>query len=121
MKTICENKSSSQKSRAIFGTILFVAGFVLLVDQLNLFFIPGWVFSWPMLLIVIGLYVGAKHNFRNLSWIVLVLLGAGFLFDTVLPGLMISNFIWPAGIIALGIYILMRNGHNRRQKEEGIK
>ncbi|MBS1528447.1 MAG: hypothetical protein JST19_22560 [Bacteroidetes bacterium] len=110
MKTITENQSSGRNTRTILGIILFFLGIVLLVDQLNLFFIPGWLFSWPMLLIVIGLYVGARHNFSNLSWIVLVILGTAFLVDDAIPGLLISNFIWPTGLIILGVYIIMRRG-----------
>ncbi|HVS91912.1 MAG TPA: DUF5668 domain-containing protein [Mucilaginibacter sp.] len=114
MKTIIENQSSGRNSRTILGIILFLVGAILLVDQLNLFFLPGWLFSWPMLLIVIGLYVGAKHNFSNLSWIVLVLLGTAFLVDDAIPGLPISNFIWPTGLIILGVYILMRRSFQKK-------
>ncbi|HVW14577.1 MAG TPA: DUF5668 domain-containing protein [Mucilaginibacter sp.] len=113
MKTIIENQSSGRNSRTILGIILFLVGAILLVDQLNLFFLPGWLFSWPMLLIVIGLYVGAKHNFSNLSWLVLVLLGIAFLVDDAIPGLLVSNFIWPAGLIILGVYIIMRRSFRK--------
>ena len=113
MKTIIENQSSGRNTRTILGIILFLAGALLLVDQLNLLFIPDWLFSWPMILIIIGLYIGAKHNFHNLSWLILVLLGIAFLLDNVIPGLLISNLIWPAGLIILGVYIIMRRSFRK--------
>ena len=116
MKTIIENPNAN-RSRTIFGAIILIIGGVLLADQLNWFFIPGWLFSWPMILILIGIYTGAKHNFINKSWIVWVAIGAAFLLDEALPGLMISNFIWPVGLVALGAYLIMRRSYHNRPKE----
>jgi hypothetical protein len=116
MKTIIENPNAKHNSRTLIGAIILIAGMVLLVDQLNLFFIPDWLFSWPMILILAGLYTGAKHNFMNKSWIVLVALGGAFLLDEAIPGLMLSNFIWPAALIILGIYFIMRYSNRNGTK-----
>lgn len=111
MKTILENKSASHNGRAIVGVILFLVGGALLIDQLDLFFVPDWVFSWPMLLIAIGVFIGARSNFQNLSWAVVSFIGLAFLLDDILPGLLIGNFIWPAALILLGVYLIMRRSH----------
>jgi drug/metabolite transporter (DMT)-like permease len=117
MKTIIEDKSTSNKSRTILGAFIVVIGAILLVDQLDLLIIPNWLFTWPMILIIIGLYSGAKHNFQNYSWLIILLVGVAFLADDALPGLMLSNFIWPAALIILGLYIIMRRGFRNRPKE----
>ncbi|ERR1700761_8650283 len=118
MKTIIEDKSASHKSRTILGAFIVVIGTILLVDQLDLVLIPDWLFSWPMILIIIGLYSGAKHNFQNTTWLILLLVGLAFLADDALPGLMLSNFIWPAALIILGAYIIMRRGFTNKSKEQ---
>lgn len=113
MKTIIENQNANH-SRVILGAIILIIGGVLLVDQLNLFFIPDWVWSWPMILIAAGIYTGAKSNFHNLSWLILVLIGSAFLLDDAIPNLEMSDYIWPTGLIILGAYILMRQGINKK-------
>ena len=115
MKTIIENKNANH-SRTILGAIILVIGTFLLADQLNWFFIPDWIFSWPMILVLIGLYSGVKHNFNNLNWVIWMGIGVAFLIDDALPGLMLSNFIWPAGLIMLGFYIIMRKSYINRPK-----
>jgi hypothetical protein len=113
MKTLTEDKSTSNKSRAILGAFIVVIGTILLVDQLDLLIIPGWLFTWPMILILVGLYSGAKHNFQNNTWLIMLVVGFAFLANNALPGLMLSNFIWPAGLILLGLYIIMRRSYRR--------
>jgi drug/metabolite transporter (DMT)-like permease len=117
MKTLTEDKSTSHKSRTILGAFIVVIGAILLVDQLDLILIPNWLFTWPMILIIIGLYSGAKHNFQNSTWFILLLVGLAFLLDNALPGLMLSNFIWPVGLVVLGIYIIMRRSYHNKAKE----
>src|SRR5438445_2210094 len=106
MKTIIDDKSTSNKSRTILGAFIVVIGTILLVDQLDLLIIPSWLFTWPMILIIIGLYSGAKHNFQNYSWLVITLIGIAFLADDALPGMMISNFIWPPAVIIVRLYLI---------------
>ena len=82
-------------------------------DQLDIVLLPDWVFSWPMWLIAIGVYVCAKSNFHNLSWVVLILIGGAFLADDALPGYNIGDIVWPSAIIILGVYIILRQSHSR--------
>jgi len=89
------------------GLFLLVVGAVLLARQLGVLF-PVWFFTWPVLLIAIGLLIGFQHNFRNRGWIFPVLVGTVFLIDNLTPGLNIKNFIWPIIIIALGLLFIFR-------------
>ena len=73
MKTIIENPNIQQhKSRTTVGAIILVIGSLLLIGQFDL--VPDWLFSWPIILIGVGVYSGVKHNFRNKSWFVLICL-----------------------------------------------
>jgi hypothetical protein len=34
--------------------------------------IPHWVFSWPMFLIALGVFIGLRHGFRGAAWFILI-------------------------------------------------
>ena len=96
-------------NRALSGLILVAIGAAWLLHNMDFPFFPGWLFSWPMILIVIGIYSGAKHGFRNNSWIILIGLGGFFLLDEeFIPGLAHEPFFWPIVIIALGVLFILR-------------
>ncbi len=114
----------SSSGNMLLGLIVLIVGFLLLLRQLDFVIFPHWIFSWPMILIVIGLLVGAKEGFKGVGWLVLVLVGTFFLLDR------ITHFHWelyrfglPLGIIILGLFLLFRavmkpsygsHGHQRR-------
>jgi hypothetical protein len=114
MKTRVNDNSNPQRSRVILGAFIVIIGALLLVDQLDVVLIPDWLFSWPMILILIGLYSGAKHNFSNLGWLVWIFVGGIFMADDVFPGSNIDDFAWPAGLIILGAYLITRRSFQRR-------
>ena len=86
--------------------IVVMVGCVLLANKLGAE-IPRWVISWEMLLIAIGFYVGAKHSFRSIGWIIPVLIGSVFLVDRIVPELEFRPYFWPVAIIAAGLYIIV--------------
>jgi predicted membrane protein len=86
---------------------LVIVGVGLLLRQLGLG-IPEWLFSWQMLLITIGIFIGLSHEFRGPGWLILIMVGTFFLMDQLIPGLDIHRFIWPAIIIVVGLVMLIR-------------
>jgi predicted membrane protein len=102
------------QNKVLAGVILLAVGVVLLIKQLNFFFFPDWLISWPMLFIVIGLYIGAKHNFRKAIWFVFVVIGFCNLLDDIFPSFDVSAVVWPVLLISFGLWIIMRKkGENR--------
>jgi predicted membrane protein len=97
-----------RNNRALGGLILIAVGGFLLLHQFNWFFFPDWLFSFPSLLIVLGLYIGTKKNFQTIGWFIMVLVGACLLLEDIIPGIDIGDFLWPIAIIALGIWVIMR-------------
>jgi predicted membrane protein len=93
------------------GLILLAVGSLLLLRQFDFFFFPGWLFSWPMLLIVIGLFNGFKHEFKNPTWFILILIGTVFLSNRIIPGFDLRAYIWPIAIIAIGLWLIVRRNH----------
>lgn len=98
-----------RNGKALAGIILLFVGMVLLVQQFNFFFIPSFLFSWPMLLIGIGLYIGAKSNFNKPTAFVLILLGVVFLIKDNIDGS--GHIIWPLAIISFGLWMILRKNH----------
>ena len=100
--------------KTLAGIIILILGSVLLIDQLDIFFFPHWLFSWPMWIIGYGFYMGYKYNFKKPFWIWVTVLGFAFLitenFDHA------GRFMWPISIIGLGTYMVLK--HNNKHKDE---
>lgn len=73
--TSIENKKKNNKQW--FGLLLILVGILFLGNTLDLP-MPEWVFSWPMLLIGIGIFSGIANKFKDWSWLIMV--GIGFIF-----------------------------------------
>lgn len=96
------------------GLILLAVGSLLLIRQFTFFFFPDWLFSWPVLLIAIGLFNGFKHDFKKPSWFIMVLIGVVFLSGRIMPWFDLRDYIWPIAIIALGLWLIVRRNHTPR-------
>ncbi|HMO60847.1 MAG TPA: DUF5668 domain-containing protein [Ferruginibacter sp.] len=102
------NPRHRQNGRIVAGLILVGVGALLLLRNTGYALFPSWLFSWPMILILIGIYSGVKHNFRNSTWIILLVIGGFFLVERVAPEMHIRPYIWPAAIIVAGAVLLLR-------------
>jgi hypothetical protein len=97
-----------RSGRVWAGLIVIGVGSILLARQVGAD-IPGWVISWPSFFIALGLFIGAKHGFKDWGWIILVLIGTtlhslNFFADDVLY----HKLIWPLAIIAVGVIIIFK-------------
>ena len=97
----------SGRGKVVGGLIIVGIGVVLLLRQVGFTF-PEWLFSWEMLLITVGFYIGVKHNFRKPSWAILMLVGGLFLIDDFYPDAAIGNMIWPVVIIGVGLITIFK-------------
>jgi len=100
-----------RNNKALAGIILLVVGLVLLIHQFDFFLFPGWLISWPMALIAIGVYQGAKHHFRNSGWLIMVLIGVIWLSNDAFPHYDVSKITWPLCIIIFGLWMILRRGN----------
>ncbi len=112
------------RNRIASGVILVGIGLVLFADKLGVI-LPHWLLTWPMLVVVIGLYSGFKHNFSNASWIIITAVGAVFLWDEMVLDLSLKPYVVPIVLVALGLIIILRPkkrnrfwGDYRQQKWE---
>lgn len=103
------NRRTARKTRGnvLAGVLLLIVGGVLLMRQLS-FDMPPWLFTWPMIVIVAGIFVGAVNRFRDFGWLIICGVGFFFLADDIWPNIEVSDFVWPAVIILIGLGLLFR-------------
>src|SRR6185295_4360134 len=75
--------------------------------------LPEWLFSWGTLLIAFGLFIGARHSFRGIGWLIPIAIGGFILVGTFVPEIAIRNY-WPLVIICFGLFMIFRPRHHRR-------
>src|SRR5689334_3110737 len=97
------------KSRMILGIAIAGFGVLLLLRMFDL--LPPVLYSlhfgWPLILIVIGLAIGAKSNFRNNAWWILILIGGANLLPPFYIGNVPSKKIaWALLLIIVGLAIV---------------
>jgi predicted membrane protein len=107
-----------RNNKALAGIILLIVGAVLLIHQLDLFLFPFWLFRWPMILIAIGLYSGAKHNFRNSGWLIMILVGVVFTLNDAVTGFDMGRITWPVMIIIFGLWLILRRNNRWGDKSK---
>lgn len=94
-------------SRVIAGLIIFFAGLMLLGYKMGLP-LPSWLFTWPMILILVGLGIGIKDKFQNPGSWILLLIGFIFLADQNVIGFDFHRFILPLILIIVGLAWILR-------------
>ncbi|HZX58264.1 MAG TPA: LiaF domain-containing protein [Mucilaginibacter sp.] len=102
--------------KILAGMILLVVGGILLLKQFDYLEIPGWIWSWPTWVILWALYSGARHNYRNSSWIIFLFIGMLGILNYAVPVLHLYNFIWPIIIISIGLWLILRRNNNWDKK-----
>ena len=112
-----------ESNRFIIGILLVIAGFILILEKTSVLpeplnhFINDIIFSWQMLLIVIGIVTMAGSGNKT-PGIVLISVGGFFLIPELFTDFFGSfNFFWPALFIVIGVVMLI----NSRRLGDSIK
>jgi|SRR5688572_27197524 hypothetical protein len=105
-------KTDKFSDRKLAGIFLLGIGGVLLADRFGAA-LPHWLFTWQMIAIVAGLYMGAKHRFRDFGWLIPIAVGVVFLANDYVEGFSIGHFFWPIIIIAFGLSMILSRRHHR--------
>jgi hypothetical protein len=77
---------------------------------------PGWLFGFHSILILIGLYLIGKNGVQKPGGPVLLALGTLLMIEDANPDLHVGHAIWPLAIIVAGLMMLLqpwrrRNAH----------
>jgi predicted membrane protein len=104
-------------NRAIIGVVLVIAGLFLVLRNTGLFpqGIEHIIFSWPMLLVTIGLVMTIGSSGAKTSGIIVMAVGAFFLIPLIFnETLHVYNLFWPSIFIIVGVIFIFtkRKGWN---------
>jgi hypothetical protein len=114
-----EDSRRPRSDRNLAGLIVIIVGGFFLARELDVD-LPRWLFSWPMLIIAIGLFVGAKHSFRDSKWLIPVAIGTFFLFTNHFArDYQFGRFFWPILVIVIGFVILFKRRGNWQTPGQG--
>ncbi|MEX1187919.1 MAG: LiaF domain-containing protein [Bacteroidia bacterium] len=106
---------NNRLGRILGGLVIVMAGSAILMQRAGVYF-PGWVFSFEMFLVTLGLYLWARHSFRRPGGLILMLVGGFLLLDNIIPDLRVGPYVWPIIIIGVGIYMIVSPGGFARRK-----
>lgn len=69
--------------------------------------LPTWLFTWPMILILVGIITLGKHKFQKPGGLIPLTIGGVFLAQSIFPDMQYANLIWPALIVLFGLSLIM--------------
>ncbi len=92
----------------VTGLIIITLGVLWLLHRMGVY-IPGWLFEWPMILVIIGFFIGISNSFKKpVAWILIGLGGLGLLNDFLDIPFEFRRYFWPLVVIAIGLIVLIR-------------
>lgn len=108
-------KNYNPTNRVWSGLIILVIGLVFFLRNFGVD-LPHWLISWPMFLIVIGLFIGFKRNFCGGGWLIMVVIGTYFtLMD--IGDFSFNKFFFPLAFIGLGLFFIFKPKRNKTLKD----
>lgn len=96
------------------GLLILLIGFNFLLRNFGIHTFD-WLFSWHMFLLVLGLIIGVKRDFKGGGWLALVLIGSYFTLQD-LTDYNFSRYALPLGLSALGLYLIFSPKAGRPKK-----
>jgi predicted membrane protein len=98
-----------QRFRMLFGVGIAICGIGLMLRTLGILPYFSLDLSWPYILIIIGLLIGAKSGFRHNIWWLLIVVGiANIIPQFTIMGHPSRDLFWPALAICAGLSIAFR-------------
>lgn len=113
-------KARHKRGSALVGMLILGAGAVLLLRQLDVD-LPHWLFTWPMILIVVGLFAAIQTGFRDFGPLVILAVGAFFLSGKIYPDYSIDRFVIPVVLMAVGLVVILSPRRKFRRREEDVE
>lgn len=100
-------EKSKIRSKLLTGILIITLG-VLYLLHIQGVKIPFKIFSWPVILICIGIVILVKHDFKKLAGYILVGIGGVYLLDD-LPNFSIdTRLVFPIIVILIGMNIMYK-------------
>jgi len=115
-----QNNNIKNSGRVWGGVIILLMGVGFLLNNLGLH-IPGWIFSWSTLMILLGLFVGARRQFRGIGWLILLLLGTYGTLNRLNLDVDLSKYAAGFALVIIGFFLIVRpksSGFNKKNKQK---
>ncbi len=101
-------QKNRRRGKVATGLIVIAFGTLFLLRGLGVA-LPDWLFSWPLIVISIGLIIVIKHKFKTMAGYLLMLIGTLFLFHHWYPEIVNLKVVWPILIILVGFGIIFKS------------
>ena len=108
MDSQINNTQHKYNKNTIAGFALLFIGLAILTKHIGFFLFPHFLFGWPVVMIIAGLYVGSRNNFKKSNWILITGIGVLFLLPNIIPSLGVAA-LWPLVLVAVGVNMLARH------------
>ncbi|MEO6305681.1 MAG: hypothetical protein ABIP51_21200 [Bacteroidia bacterium] len=95
------------RGRVMAGVLVILAGAIYMYKLLG-YFIPEWLFTWPMILIGAGFIAACKHGLKHPQWIILILIGSVFLAAHIFPEVTWVHYKIPIILFAVGLILIFK-------------
>lgn len=94
------------------GFAFVLIGSLLLLRQMGVD-LPFWMFKWYTIVFAVGLLIGLQNGFRDKGSLIVMTVGAVFFLNDVYADIPITDYLIPAGVIAVGLLILFKTRPGR--------
>lgn len=95
-------------NKPLIGAIIIAIGIVLFLQIARIIFLPQWLFTWPMIPILVGLLTLISKGPAHGGWIAPVLVGVCFLVVQNFPQYDLQKFIAPFILVIIGVSFIFR-------------
>jgi len=107
-----------RSGKFIFGIIIILVGIALFLRQIDMLPYLNLRLSWPVILIIIGLFIGIRNRFRNTAPWILISIGVfnlipGFTFTLGGSEVDSEDLVVPAILIIAGLVMMLRPGKKK--------
>lgn len=113
-----KHRRRRKETNVMAGLVLLAVGTVLMIRQVEADLMPRWLFTWPMILVIVGFFVGLQTRFRDFGWLILMGIGTFFLADHIFPDHESSRFVIPVVVIGVGLIFLFSPGRKGRRRND---
>ncbi|UKT65123.1 LiaF transmembrane domain-containing protein [Pedobacter mucosus] len=107
MENLNKYNHIKNSGRVWSGLIIVIIGFAFLLNNMGLD-IPHWVFSFWSFLIVLGLFIGFRRNFKGVGWLILILIGSYNTIDNMHLDFDISKYALGLGLVIVGVFLIVK-------------
>lgn len=101
------NNGIKNSGRVWSGLIILILGLAFLINNIGLD-IPNWIFSWSNFLILLGVFIGVRKNFKGIGWLILILLGAYNTINSMHLDINLSKYALGIGLIIVGGFLIIK-------------